>query len=525
MSIRELLSSYSKENIYPFHMPGHKRRLYPVPELKSFYEMDITEIDGFDNLHDARGILKEAQERAARVFSSDNTYFLVNGTTSGILAAIYGTVREGDTVIMARNCHKCVYNAVMLSGAKAEYIYPEVEPILCINSGISPDKVREKLSNVRSEDGYDKDIAVVITSPTYEGVVSDIQSIADICHEYDACLIVDAAHGAHLGFSNDFPESAIKLGADITVTSIHKTLPAPTQVSLLHMAEGVQSAKRVEKMLSVFQTSSPSYPLMAAIDACVELIDTEGSKLFAAYARRLNNFYEQAQSLTNIGVLTKDILTCRDSYDFDYGKIVIYDRSGRFSGKQLYNILLDNYKLQPEMAAGGYVLLMTSLADDDKGINRLTDAIKEIDVFINAGDKDTSADRNIFRRIYDYFAGRKIRKILFDGSESVNDLSLISKMAFSVSDSEVEEEVFGKEGSVKSAMWQEGEYIPVELSEGRQSCDYISFYPPGIPVIVPGEIISAQKVDMILSGREKDLAINGLNENGEIRVLWEKSSI
>ena len=170
MSIVNKLIAHSKSNIYPFHMPGHKRRIYPAAPLKSFYEMDITEIDGFDNLHDATGIIRASEKRAAQIFGADNTYFLVNGTTSGMLAAICGTVTSGDAIVVARNCHRCVYNAVMLSGAQPYYVYPERESYCDINAGISAEQIEKMLCNITNA----KRMAVVITSPTYEGVISDV---------------------------------------------------------------------------------------------------------------------------------------------------------------------------------------------------------------------------------------------------------------------------------------------------------------------------------------------------------------
>jgi len=242
----ELINSLYKldrSDIYPFHMPGHKRRLFP-DRLKDAYKLDITEIDGFDNLHEAAGILLEAQNRCARVFGADRAYFLVNGATCGILAGICGTVREGDEIVVARNCHKSVYNAVMLSGAKAHYVYPPSESYFEINGGITASQIREVLESESANPRL-----VVITSPTYEGVVSDIQRIAEVCHDNNALLMVDAAHGAHFGFSEGFPESAIRLGADIVVTSVHKTLPAPTQTALLLLSDSCPCRERISRML------------------------------------------------------------------------------------------------------------------------------------------------------------------------------------------------------------------------------------------------------------------------------------
>lgn len=530
MSIGDKLATYTKKDMYPFHMPGHKRRLIADSSLKSLYEIDITEIDDFDNLHDATGIIKEAQDLCAKVFGAYKSYFLVNGTTSGILSAVCGTVHEGDVVIMARNCHKCVYNAVMLSGADVRYIYPEQEAYVQVCAGITACQVEEAIKEVMSGktsagDDFTGNILVVLTSPTYEGIISDIGAIADTVHKYNATLLVDAAHGAHLGFSKGFAQSAIKSGADIEVISVHKTLPAPTQTSVLHIAQNVRSMDRIEQMLKVFQTSSPSYPLMAGIDACIRLLDRKKDSLFSEYEERLNDFYAVAESLESLGVLSKDKLTRAGSIDFDYGKIVVYDKSQKYSGRQLYQILRETYHIQPEMASGSYVVLMTSIADDAKGFNCLKKALSEIDKSLTEG-TNLPQKRNIIAKICDRLIGKYIKNSLFSGDDKEDYLSRMARwgMIDDIADSSIPV-VVDSAVNTKTAMWSHAETIPVELAGNRISADYIMFYPPGIPIAVPGERLSDAIIDEILEGRENGLLINGLSSDGEIRVLWEKSSI
>ena len=237
--LSESLQNYAQSDVYPFHMPGHKRKkiLFPDP-----YEMDITEIDGFDNLHHAEGILKEAQERAAALYGSKRCFYLVNGSTCGLLAAISAAAGRGDKVIVARNCHKAVYHALYLKELQAEYIYPAIT-----NHGIQGQITVEQVRKTLRENPDAS--AVILTSPTYEGIVSDVKKIAEVCHEQNIPLIVDEAHGAHLGFSGGFPENAVRLGADAVIMSLHKTLPSFTQTALLHLNSTPIDEKKGERYL------------------------------------------------------------------------------------------------------------------------------------------------------------------------------------------------------------------------------------------------------------------------------------
>ena len=380
MTLINRLKENRDSGIYPFHMPGHKRRLADDETLREIYALDITEIPGFDDLHNAEGIIKEAEDRAARLFGSDETHFLVNGSTCGILSAIVGTVSKGDTVIAGSNCHRSVFNGIMLSGAKKVTITPDEESGFGICGGISVEAVTDALEKA---DG--NKTAVVITSPTYEGITSDIDAIAKTCHEHNAVLIVDSAHGAHFGFSEGFPKSAVATDADAVITSVHKTLPSMTQTSLIHINRNCPSRDGIVKMLSVFQTSSPSYILMSSIDSMTELLEKQGKELFASYEKRLDDFYKKAEKFNSLSVLTKDELTAKGSTDHDRGRIVITDKTGTFSGQKLSDILLKTYGLCAEKSEDTYVLLITSIADTDEGFERLTKALTDIDMKLTTG--------------------------------------------------------------------------------------------------------------------------------------------
>jgi len=292
MKLIDRLKEYGKSDFYAFHMPGHKRQeelgitLFPNP-----FSVDITEIDGFDNLHHPEGILKESMERAAAVYGADRTYYLVNGSTCGILAAISSAVSDGKKLLMARNSHKSAYHAAMLNRMETEYIYPEIIEESGIQGGIEPGELRRILE----ADKENRIGAVFLTSPTYEGIVSDIKSLAEIVHERGIPLIVDEAHGAHFAFYEGegenrqtgrlFPRSALHCGADLVIQSIHKTLPSLTQTAVLHLKEGIADRERLEFYLRIYQSSSPSYVMMASIDNCIEYMAGEGRKRLGKLGR------------------------------------------------------------------------------------------------------------------------------------------------------------------------------------------------------------------------------------------------
>ena len=278
------LTELEYEDILPMHMPGSKRNseLMSMPDP---VKMDITEITGFDNLHNATGIIKECAIEAARIFGADETYLLVNGSTAGVMAAICGATHSGDKVLVARNVHRSVINALYLGQLNPEYIFPEMKcPEAGIYGAVKPEDIEEAFKGSKriecgnnvdgsAEHSKSSDIkAVIITSPTYEGIVSDISAISEIVHRYGAVLIVDQAHGAHFGFNEEFPESAVRQGADAVITSVHKTLPALTQTALLHINRGRIDADRVKMFWNMFQSTSPSYILMGSIDNCVTIL-------------------------------------------------------------------------------------------------------------------------------------------------------------------------------------------------------------------------------------------------------------
>lgn len=466
------LISYGESDVYPFHMPGHKRRALPFPNP---YTIDITEIDGFDNLHHAGGLIREAEERAAKLYGADRSYYLVNGSTCGLLAAICAAARRGDKVLAARNCHKAVYHAVSMQGLSVEFLYP----------AITRGDLQGQITAAQVEEALTKhpDIAVVIlTSPTYEGIVSDVAAIAACCHAHGAALIVDEAHGAHFGFGAGFPENAVRLGADAVIMSLHKTLPSFTQTALLHCNGGRIDTERVARYLGVYETSSPSYLFMAGMDACIDLIREQGAELFAQYRRRLDAFYRDTADLTQLHVMRREDLCKEEAYDWDDSKLMIY--AGTMGGEALHQELLGHYHLQMEMVSADYVLGMTSLMDTDEGMRRLVTALHEID--------------------------EKNRKPDLGGE--VPEAGFTARMY--------------RENPRRMQIYQALDLpyreVPFDEAVGKMAADYVYLYPPGIPLIVPGEIITEEFIRHIRECRERKLNVEGQGNLalGRIKIVY-----
>jgi len=362
------LKEYKASDVYPMHMPGHKRNEGFMPSGLPC-DIDVTEIHGFDDLRDPRGVLLETSQLAADLYGSRDAFLLINGTTVGILAAVGAHTKHGDKILAADNCHWSTPNAAELFGLELVYITPDIDETSSVPCSISPTAIESALQK-------DPDIKlVIITSPTYEGVVSDVTSIAEVVHNSDIPLIVDSAHGAHLGFSRAFPDSAVHSGADVVVMSLHKTLPALTQCSLLHVCSERANKIRLGQMLRILQTSSPSYVLMASIDHCLRLLKTDSVRLFHEYERNLSYFYESVRVLKHLSILNRS----SGFYDFDPGKIVIITKKTALSGRMLADLLREAYKIEIERVFNNYIIALTSICDRPEGFDRLADALCKID--------------------------------------------------------------------------------------------------------------------------------------------------
>ena len=480
------LAAYARSDMYPFHMPGHKRRTGPedsfmnscVDSFTNPFAVDITEIEGFDNLHHPEGILKDSMKWAADVYGADQTYYLINGSTGGILAAVCGSVPRGGRILVSRNCHKSVYHGICLNQLKTSYVYPQEIEGLGIQGGITAEDVDRMLNR------YMDTQAVLIVCPTYDGIVSDIEAIARIVHRAGLPLIVDEAHGAHFRYDAMFPVSALDLGADVVIQSVHKTLPSLTQTALLHIKcnrpDGgcYADRERIDRYIHMVQSSSPSYVLMASIENSIYQMEQTDT---APYGKQLHRLRRRLGQMRHLRLADTGLIGQAGIRDLDLSKIVVSTRGTclypaedgltGFTGAQLDDILRREYHLEMEMCGADYVTAITTVMDSGEGLERLGDALTRIDSQLtDAGYKPDGRSGD---------------------QKSVYSMRCDTAM------------------SMGEAMEENMASVGLEDSAGCISGEFVYIYPPGIPIVAPGEWISRPILEVILEYRDKGLPVQG----------------
>lgn len=459
----EKLTEYSQSDFYPYHMPGHKRRRAgEVPA--DWTDLDITEIEDFDNLHDARGILDTLQKKAAVAYGAEESFYLINGSTGGILAAVSAAVPFGGELLMVRNCHKSVYHAAYLRQIKLHYIYPDRVKNFDIFEAVTPQQVAKALEE------FPDVAAVLIVSPTYEGRIADVKAIAELVHKRGLPLIVDEAHGAHLGFSAEFALNSARLGADLVINSVHKTLPAMTQTALLHRNGQLIDRELLKRFLRIYQTSSPSYVLMSSIEEAVDIAgEGEGfQKLYRSWEKLLT----ELSGLKKLHILPKDMEECQKK-QHDIGKLIISTQETELSGAQLYDMLITEYHLQPEMVCESYVLCMFTIGDIGEGYERMAGALVDID--------------------------QRLQGKEHGGLQPVPKPE--AAISFYRAWNEVQEEKTLTE------------------AEGCIAGEFVNLYPPGIPILVPGEKFTKEIVTFLKLCISEGLDVQGISKEGKVKVI------
>lgn len=489
---RKLLE-YGQSDVYPYHMPGHKRK--PLTEvLGRVGDIDITEIEGFDNLHQAEGILKDLQEQAARAYGAEESFYLVGGSTAGVLSGVSAALPRGGCLILARNCHKSAYHSVYLNCLRTVYLFPEVDASADVCRAVSPGQV-EKAIRENPQAG-----AVLIVSPTYEGILADIGAIARIAHERGIPLIVDEAHGAHLGFHPAWPPSACTQGADIVIQSLHKTLPSLTQTALLHVNGKLIDRGRLKRFLSLYQTSSPSYVLMAGMEEAITYMERHGRAAMESFYQKWKTLLEKLKACSRLRVFPAYAQGTLQ----DIGKLVISAKGTGISGQELYERLLGKYHLQMEMAAGTYVLAMFTVADTQEAYDRLARAVLEIDGSLREETDGSPQAQN---------GGRPRMTDLYNphaqngGRPRMADLYNPHAQA----------------GAEKLELWEawdrETEAVGLEEAVGRLAGEFIVLYPPGIPIVVPGEVVGQETMRLIDRYGKEGLPVQGVTyREGSARI-------
>ena len=457
------LKELKEQELVSFHVPGHKigkifNRLGYEEVLKEIYKLDTTEIEGTDNLHNAQDIIKKSQERAAKVFNSDETIYLVNGSTCGVEAAIMATCPPKSKIIVNRDCHQSVINGCILGEITPIYIQSQVCKETNIINGVDINDVKSVIDNNLDAK------AIVLTYPTYYGSTYDLKNICDYAHENGMIVIVDEAHGAHLQLSDELPESSIILGADIVIQSTHKTLPAFTQSSMMHLKGNRVDKNKVLSMLRFLESSSPSYLLMTSLELAVDIYDKHGKELMADLLNNIENFTSKFKDKENIIIHN----------DMDKTKIFISLKKLGIIGYDLDDILRNEYNIQVELSNYYGVLLISTIGNDKDDFDKLERALSDI-----------------LMKYEDGTITKYNQKI-----ENINYPSTIPL----------------KKINPRDAFYSEKKKVKLEESIGKVSGEYIIPYPPGISLISPGEIITQEIITYIQEGVKNGMIVSGIKD-------------
>lgn len=462
------LKEYVNKEILPFHVPGHKKGVGMDIEFKEFmgdnpFKIDVTVFNLVDSLQHPTGAIKKAQELAADAYGADASFFSINGTSGAIHAMIMSIVSDGDKIILPRNSHKSITAGIILSGAIPIFMQPEIDKKIGISHGVSPSTVEKALkSNPDAK-------AVLVINPTYYGVATDLKKIAHIVHNYNIPLLVDEAHGPHLNFSKNLPISALEAGADICCQSTHKIIGSLTQSSLIHIKSNYITPSRVQRNLNLLQTTSPSYILMASLDCARRQIALYGENLLFKTIELCNYTRKEINKIPGFYSFGEEILKSPGSFALDPTKITISCRDLGITGYELEMILSNKYAIQMELSDFYNVLAVGSFGDTEAGMDKLLSALKEIS--------------------NEYYGKKK-------PIEDFLDIPSIPKKIL----------------NPREAFYADKISIPLSESLGKVSGEFILAYPPGIPILCPGEEISKDIINYIEDLKRANLYVQGTED-------------
>lgn len=470
----DALMEYVNRETIPFHVPGHKKGVGIDQEFKNFigenpFKIDVTVFKLVDSLHHPTGPIKKAQKLAADAYGSDAAFFSIHGTSGAIQAMVMSVVSAGDKIIIPRNVHKSITAGIILSGAIPVYMQPALDKKVGIAHGVTPETVEKTLKE--NPDAK----AVLVINPTYYGVATDIKKIADIVHSYDIPLIVDEAHGPHLGFNDKLPVSAMQAGADICAQSTHKIIGALTQCSLLQVRSERVDINRVQQILSLLQTTSPSYILMASLDCARRQIALNGKELLDKTIELSNYARNEINKIPGFYCFGKEILGNEGVCALDPTKITITCRDLGITGYDLDMILSNKYYIQVELSDLYNILAVGSFGDTKESIDSLINALKEISK--------------------EYY-GRGNKKSDFIDIPAIPPRIKIPREAFN---------------SPKTPML-------LKESIGMVSGEFLMAYPPGIPILCPGEQITTEIIDYVQKLKDTGLYVQG-TEDPEVEYI------
>lgn len=446
-----------EEDSISFHTPGHKKKNSLINWGKYLPMLDTTEIQGTDNLMEPRGIIKESQEYASRVFGSKSTYYTVNGSTGSIYISLSAISNPGDKVLVQRNSHKAVYNGMILNRLNPVYIYPNYNEKHSIFTGIDPEDIEEALER-------DKEIKIVLLSyPDYYGICSDLERIGEIVHRHGRILMVDEAHGSHFKFSKDLPKTALQCGGDIVVQSTHKTLPSFTQTSMIHVGGERVEENKLRERLELYTTSSPSYIFLASCELAAAYMDSKEGVL-----RLKDNILRARETIDRLNKIEGVFAFSGDPEDktihgLDPTKILFSLEGMR--GTDIERELYEKHNIRLEMSDAYYGLALSSLMNEDSDYEALVQAVEDL---------------------------------VSTGGESKKELESIK-----IPKAEISMPIY-------QAYYSQKKQVDLEDSIGEISAGSIIPYPPGIPILVPGEVITLSLFESIMFLMGNNIEILGL---------------
>ena len=473
----DALLEYVDRDTLPFHVPGHKKGVGMDKEFRNFigenpFKIDVTVFKQVDSLHHPTGPIKKAQELTADAYGADASFFSIHGTSGAIQAMIMSAVTDGDKILVPRNVHKSITAGIILSGAVPVFMQPELDKKLGIAHGVAPETVKATLeANTDAK-------AVLLINPTYYGVATDIRKIADIVHSYNIPLIVDEAHGPHLAFCDKLPTSALQAGADVCCQSTHKIIGSLTQGSLIHVKSKYITPNRVKRNLNLLQTTSPSYILMASLDCARRQIALEGDALLNKTIELLTYTRNEINKIPGFYSFGEEVLGKSGSFAFDPTKLTISCRDLGITGYQLDMILSEKYAIQMELSDFYNVLAVGSFGDTKEGMERLLSALREISA--------------------QYF-GKK---------EPIQDFLDIPSVPKKVV-------------NPREAFYADKIAVNLRDSIGKISGEFLLAYPPGIPLLCPGEEVTEEIVEYVEDLKRANLYVQGTEDPtvAKIKIL------
>lgn len=517
--ILSFLESYRGRESVSFHMPGHKngkifKRLGYAQEEILNPQFDITEIEGADNLFEPEGIIRKTMDKFKKIYESRESFLLINGSSSGIIASLLATVPLGGKVIVARNSHKSVFNAIELGEMKPVYVYPEKYRDYDIPGEITANSIRKAL-----EENPDAS-AVILASPNYYGITSKISEISKIVHEFGAILIVDQAHGAHLKFFK--PELAAETGgADIVVVSTHKTLSSFTQSAVLNVYGGNVNIASIASKLELVQSTSPSYLLMNSLDLCADIIDKHGEELFSEWRSAIDDFKRTA-------IWIKGFLFMMDDSHLDDTKINLNATFLGLNGKELAEEL-EKRNIYTELHDGSICMCMTGIGNDRNDYLKLLTAMQEIsNERIDAAmerEKQAEIEKERDGEEISYLA--QTAMLALEGGDKVTLDEIERRLSVLFGEDEDHQNdnqiPWGSVLPAQNIDWHElsksaVETVSLEDSLGKRAASSLSPYPPGVPIVAKGEYMGKNVLDVLVKVKNDGRKIVGLHERDTVLV-------